>query len=194
MSNYHVEPAAKPAGPDQGGDQVAAQGAGPGPLASPADARRAGHRHRAVARRGRCRDHRLHLAQPVGRLRCTDSASATFDDVKLAEQHAPDRGRLPGLLRRGALVRGARATRPSSASSPARTRPVTGPRSMSARCTSAARTLAASQTRANELLARMPVPWFALRPARHQGGRAGVRARAARHGSLQRSASTATGR
>ena len=69
MSNYHVEPVDKPAALTQGGHQVPPQGAGPGPVAPPADARRARRRDRAVARRARGRHDRVHLAEPVRWLR-----------------------------------------------------------------------------------------------------------------------------
>ena len=148
MSNYHVELIDKPAALDQGGDQVAAQAAGPGAVAPPADADRDRDRHRPVAARGHRRHARLRLAEPQGRLRGTDH------DRRPRHRQAPELAR----------CRSRRASRPttrrrapssscttpaSSGSSPARTRPATARRSTSGRSTSAARTSAASRTRAS---------------------------------------------
>ena len=183
MSNYHVEPIDKPAGPDQGGDQVAAQAAGPGPVAAAAPARLARHRDRPVAARGHRRDARLRLAEPQGRLRRADQ------DRRPRRRQAPeldaaDRRGLPGLLPGGARLH--RPRRPGPAAVPGRRGH--DRRRHRAQRPGALPALPAPRLQAEpvpqELLVRVPVPRLALRPARDQGRRRPVRAGAAEHGSL----------
>ena len=128
------------------------------------------------------RHRRVPLAEPAPAASAAPIPIGTLDDVKPAELHPADRGGLPGPLRQRARLRHARGP------GPAAVHPGRGHdrrrhrRSTCAPSTSAARTWAASRIRACELLARMPVPRLALRPARHQGRRRPVRAGAARHG------------
>ena len=119
MSNYHVEPIDKPAGPDQGGDQVAAQAAGPGHLAPPA-ACAARDRHR----RSGCGCSRSPPARSASCGRTSRAASAApIDDRRPRHGQAPelvaaDRGGLPGLLLRRRAPSSSCSTPASSGSSP----------------------------------------------------------------------------
>ena len=115
-----------------------------------------------------------------------------LDTVKLQNSHPADRGRLSGVLPRGARVRD--PVRPGPAAVHRRRghgRRRTGsqrPRPLPA--------LPAPRLQAEplpqELLVRMPVPRLALRPARHQGRRR--RSSARRRGAWTASRSRSTGR
>ena len=148
MSNYQVELDRQARRPDQGGDQVAAQAAGPGAVAPTADAGRPRDRHRAVDARDPRRHAGFLLAEPQGWLRRPDRHRRPRHD-QAPEQHAADRGGLPGLLPRGARLR--HPVRPGPAAVPARRghhRQRSGAQRR-ARSTSAARISAASPIRAS---------------------------------------------
>ena len=136
-------------GPDQGGHQVAAQAAGPGPVAPSAHARRHRRRVRPVAARGLRRHDRLHLAEPLGRLRGADPRSGRSTTSRPQNSTLPIDEGFPAYFAERALVRHPRRSGAAALRRRARTRPATARRSTSARCTSAARTSAASRTRAS---------------------------------------------
>ena len=149
MSNYHLQPADKPAGPDPAGAALAPPGPRPGDLAADAAAPLDRRRDAALAHRGRRPDR----SASCGRTPRAASASVikigTIAEIKAAELVAAIRPGLPGLLPGGARLHRCSSTRRARSSCPARTRPATAPRSTSAPCTSAARTSAASRTRAS---------------------------------------------
>ena len=103
---------------------------------------------RAVAARGHRRHDRLHLAEPQGRLRCP-IAIGDLDDGQAPELVAADRGRLPGLLLRGARLRDPVRPRPAAVHARRGHDRRRRRRSTSGPSTSAARTSAASRTRAS---------------------------------------------
>ena len=149
MSNYHVEAHRQAGRPDQGGDQVAAQAAGPGPVAPPADARCARDRRSGCgcSRSPPARSAFVwpNLAGGFG----APIQIGDLDTVKLQNSHAPDRGGLPGLLLRGARVRHPVRPRPAAVHAGRGHDRRRRRRSTSGRSTSAARTSAASPTRAS---------------------------------------------
>ena len=115
MSNYHVEPADQSARPDEGGDQVAAQGAGPGPVPPPADARRAGGGRRALHARGAGR----HGSRSPGRACAAGSAASSRSARSTTSRPRTTRCRSPTGSRRTSRRRArssSSSTRPSSGS------------------------------------------------------------------------------
>ena len=150
MSNYHVEPIDKPAGPDQGGDQVAAQAAGPGPVAPPADARR-DRRRASACGCSRSPPARIGFVWP----NLTGGFGAPIEIGDLDDGQGSRTRRCRSSEGFPAYYPEARAfvilyrPGPAAVHRRARTRPATARRSTSGRSTSAARTSAASRTRAS---------------------------------------------
>ena len=135
--------------PDQGGDQVAAQGAGPGHLAPAADAHRARGRASACGcSRSRAGHDRLHLAEPDGRLRGADRDRHARDrqgpELDPARSSEGFPAYYPEARAFVILVDPGQQRVPAGRGHDRRRHR----RSTSARSTSAARTSAASRTRA----------------------------------------------
>ena len=184
MSNYHVEPVDKPGRPDQGGHQVAAQAAGPGPVAPPADAGRA---RRPASGCGCSRSPPARSASPGRTSRAASgrrsrSATSTRSSSRTRRCRSTKASR-PTTRRRA----------PSSSSyDPGQQQFIAGRghdrRRHGAQRPGALPALPAPRLQAEpvpqELLVRVSVPRLALRPARDQGRRRPVRPGAAEHGPL----------
>ena len=185
MSNYQVEPATSRRRSTKEAIKSLRQRAGPGPLAPPAPA----HLARRGRRRSGCSRSWPGRSASCGRTSPAGSAASctigTLEDIKLQNSTLPIAEGFPAYCRRPGRS-SSWSTRRSSSSSRARTRAATATalnvRALYQRCPHLG--LQAQPVR-QELLARVPVPRLALRPARDQGGRDAVRPGPARHGPLR---------
>ena len=193
MSNYHVEPVDRPQALVARGDQVAApRTRSRASRGGSSCATRSAAAIAPVAARGDGRDDRLHLAEPVGRLRRQgqDRDARRRSSSRTRTCRSPT-GSRPTSPRPGPTS--SSSTPAASSSSPGedttrRRHGAQRPRPLPA--------LPAPRLQAEpvpeELLVRVPLPRVALRPARDQGRRRPVRAGRRGAWTASRRPSTAT--
>ena len=149
MSNYHVEPADQPQALTRQAIKSLRRRPGPGHLAPPAAALLDRRRDGRLAARGHGRHDRLPLAEPRRAASAARSGSGRSTRSSCANSSLPIDEGFPAYFPEARAFIVLIEPGPPGVRARARTRAATGPPSTSGRSTSAARTSAASRTRAS---------------------------------------------